>query len=277
MAGVNTAITGVGTVTGGVALGVGLAKKSVDAKVSQIESTLQAELDELDKLAAQQTHVDIIPDYEEIFGFAATAPDKNNINSQIEQDKAELEKLNKKSKTLGHIRTGTLAGTTVLDTTGAVISATNRIDEDLQLKIDSCVSVIKELSYTYKSAMLNNPQPAVNSDKIENIIRTCGEWEYINLSKINKRATGATISGAAGAAMALVGTVTSASANSDGVRNDNSEQGKNKEKNLNSASNVLSAGATISSGAATVFNATQISAIKKALDVATKCEEALAQ
>ena len=64
-------------------------------------------------------------------------------------------------------------------------------------------------------------------------------------------------------------------ANSDSVREDNSESGKKKEKNLNTASNILAGGTTVASGVATVFNATQIKAIKRAASVADECEGAL--
>ena len=44
-----------------------------------------------------------------------------------------------------------------------------------------------------------------------------------------------------------------------------------KEKDLNIAANVLSVGATAASISATVFNATQIAAIKKVAGVSEKC------
>ena len=47
---------------------------------------------------------------------------------------------------------------------------------------------------------------------------------------------------------------------------------KNKEKNLNTAANVLAGGTTAASLSATIFNATQISAIKRAATVADECE-----
>ena len=280
IAGINTALTGVGTVTSGVAFGTGLAKASVDAKAEEIEAKLQAEIDKLNQLATQQTHIDMIPSFEEMFNSDDTGITSANYQvqtSQIEKDKAELAELTKQSKTLGKVRTGTLAGTAVLDTAGAIITANNKIDIDLQAQINECVSAVQDLSLSYKTAQISGQIQSVNTNEIENIISACNEWEYIDLSKINKRATGAAVSGGVGATMAIVGTITSASANSDKIRNDNSNDGKQKEKNLNTASNVLSAGATVSSGVATVFNATQISAIKKAVNVADKCEEALRQ
>ena len=79
------------------------------------------------------------------------------------------------------------------------------------------------------------------------------------------------ISSTVGAATGLAGTVTSAMANTDKTRKDNTESGKQKEKNLNTAANVLAGATTAASATATVFNATQISAIKKVAAVAEKC------
>lgn len=124
---------------------------------------------------------------------------------------------------------------------------------------------------------VNGSADAAQLNKVETIIRECGAWEYVDLSKINKRATGAAISAGAGAAMAIAGTITSASANSNSVRNDNTESGKKKEKNLNAASNVLAGGTTAASAVAVVFNATQISAIKRAVQTAENCEGAFNQ
>jgi hypothetical protein len=83
------------------------------------------------------------------------------------------------------------------------------------------------------------------------------------------------ISSVVGATTGLAGTVTSAMANTDKTRNDNTDAGKQKEKNLNTASNVLAGASTVASATATVFNATQISAIKKVATVAQKCTEVL--
>ena len=103
------------------------------------------------------------------------------------------------------------------------------------------------------------------------IASACGEYDYVDVSKINDRATGAMWSSVVGATTGAVGTVTSAMANTDATRNDNTDSGKQKEKNLNTASNVLAGASTVASATATVFNATQISAIKKVATVAEKC------
>ena len=114
---------------------------------------------------------------------------------------------------------------------------------------------------------------ATNADlaRAENIIRACDAWTTVDVSSINNRSTGATVSAGIGAGLGLAGTITSASANSDGVRNGDDD----KEKKLNTAANVLAGGTTAASLSATIFNATQISAIKRAATVADECEGAL--
>lgn len=272
MAGINTAITGVGTVAGGVALGTGLAKVGVDVEAEQVEAELQAEIDKLNELAATQTRIDHIPDFEPTPDINVLA---NSINpsSTIEQKQAELDELTKKSKTLGNIRTGTLAGATVADTAGTIIAANNKVDEDLETRIDECKTAVESLQKVIMQARLDGQDVS----KAQQIVNACREYNYIDLSPINKRAKGAMVSAIVGATSGLAGTVTSAMANTDKTRNDNTDAGKQKEKNLNTASNVLAGTTTIASGVAAVFNATQISTIKKVATIADECEGALNQ
>ena len=201
-------------------------------------------------------------------------PQSSQTQSEIAAKQAELDKLNQKSKTLGNVRTGTLAGAAVADTAGTIIALNNRVDGDLQTQIDACITERQNLSRAHMQARVAGETDAQTMAYVENIVRACGAWETVDLGKINSKSTGAAISSGAGAAMAIAGMVTSISANSDGVRNNNTEDGKKKEKNLNTASNVLAGGTTVASGVATVFNATQISAVKRAVSAAEECEGA---
>lgn len=148
MAGINTAVTAVGTVAGGVALGTGIAKASVDAEAEEIEAELLKEIEKLNKLAAEQTDFDLIPDFdvpEDGSSQVSTATTSTDTpiaaqQSAADEKQAELDKLTKKSKTLGNIRTGTMAGAAVADTVGTVIAANNRVKGDLQSQINECVA-----------------------------------------------------------------------------------------------------------------------------------------
>lgn len=272
MAGINTAVTAVGTVAGGVALGTGLAKVGVDAEAEQVEAELQEEIRKLNELAASQDRIDVVPDFEPTTN-TSDATSTINSSSTIEQKQMELDELTKKSKTLGNVRTGTMAGATVADTAGAIIAANNKVDKDLETRIEECKAAVEELQKAIMPAKMDGEDVS----KAQQIVNACREYNYIDLSPINKRAKGAMVSAIVGATSGLAGTVTSAMANTDATRNDNTNAGKQKEKNLNTASNVLAGTTTIASGVATVFNATQISAIKKVAKVADECEGALNQ
>lgn len=274
MAGINTAVTGVGTVTGGAALGTGIAKADTDQQIENWETIL----DEMIKINGPQTEnfttIRILSEEEleeELNGLYEYTGDRKRARSYVSNIKTATEK----SKTLGKIRTGTMAASAVADTAGTIIALNNRIDQDLQDQIDDCIAAVDTLNNERFRARAENSATEDELDTADQIIDACSSWRNVDLSSVDKRAMGAAVSGGTGAALAIAGTITSAKANSDEVRNQNDEAGKAKEKNLNTTSNVLAGGATVASAAATVFNATQISAIKKAVSAADKCEEAL--
>lgn len=274
-AGISTALTGVGTVAGGAALGAGLMKSKVDASVESLEQELKKLVDEseqLNKSFEKMTSGDKLMQF-------CLEEDANALKSTIDANKqkqasvqSNIDTMTGKSKTLGNVRTGGLAGAAITDAAGSVLAFKNRVDMNVQDQIAECSAAIGGLEQSWQRARAEGTATEQELMAATKIIDACSEWNNVDLSKIDKRATGAAISGGAGAALALFGTITSASANSNAVRNsDNSS----KEKNLNTASNILAGGTGVASLTSTVFNATQISAIKKAAAVADKCEEAL--
>lgn len=263
MAGINTAVTAVGTVTGGVALGTGIAKASVDRELEALIEKVKKLIDEKSKIPVEKIDIENRSEFDnQLMEISGSISSTNEKISQLEQ----------KSKTLGNVRTGTLATTAVVDTAGTIIAVKNQVDDDLQSRIDNCVAQVKKLQTAKASAQVAETADSADISKATQIISACRDWEYVNLTDINKKARGAAISSGTGAALAVVGTITSASANSSAIRDG---ENKDKEKNLNTASNVLAGGATGASAVATIFNATQIGAIKKAVATADKCEEAL--
>jgi hypothetical protein len=268
MAGINTAVTGVGTAANAGATVVGIVKASKDKQAEELEELL-AKIDEINKESQMDPPSEAEADafLKEFSAELAKAAE----NSAAYQ--SELDKLNKQSKSLGNWRTGLMAGGTVTNVAGAVIAGTNKVDEDLATMIERCKSSIKDLRDSMMQARIEG-RDVGNAD---NIISKCGDYDTVDLSKIDNRATGAMVSSIVGATTGAAGTVTSIAANTDKTRNDNSDSGKQKEKNLNTASNVLAGASTAASVTATVFNATQISAIKKVSNVADGCERELAK
>ena len=266
MAGITTAVTGVGTVTSGVALGTGLAKANVDKEIEELESQI-AELKKsrsgvpVEKLEiANQNEFN-----QSLDDFVRT------YSAELQQKAAELSAAEKKSKTLGNVRTGTLATSTVANITSAVMSGTNKVKGDLKQQIDECLMSVKTLSNVRMQARIDGSANDTELARAENIIRACDAWSTVDITSINNRSKGATVSSGIGAGLGLAGTITSASTNSKDVRDGDSD----KEKNLNTAANVLAGGTTATSLSATIFNATQINAIKRAATVADECEGAL--
>ena len=266
MAGINTAVTGVGTVAGGVALGTGIAKAGVDKEIEDLERRI-AELERSRaNVPVEQITVENRAEFNRQLNEFV-----NSYTAELQQRESELSAAEQKSKTLGNWRTGTLAGATATNIAGAVIAGTNRVRGDLESQIDECLKTVKVLSNVRMQARIDGSATEAELLRAENIVRACENWATVDLSSINNKSTGATVSAGVGAGLGLAGTITSASANSQTVRDGDAE----KEKNLNTAANVLAGGTTAASAVATVFNATQIGAIKRAATVADECEGAL--
>lgn len=256
MAGINTAVTGVGTAVNTGATVVGLVKASKDRDLEKLLEELRTQDESISKTE--------LSDQEYNEGTTAWR-EFRKTNPKASED--EIAKLTKQSKILGNWRTGLLAGGAATNVAGAIIAGTNKADVDLQTQINNCKSAVKNLRDSIMQARMNGTDVA----EANSIVAACGEYDYVDISSINKRGKGAMVSSIVGATTGAAGTVTSVIANTDATRNDNTDVGKQKEKNLNTASNVLAGASTVASATATVFNATQISAIKKVATVAEKC------
>lgn len=269
MAGINTAVTGVGTGLGAGATVVGIVKANKDKQIARLEQ----ELEKLREIQSRRSFV--APNRAELLaGVDAYYNDTHDETKNIEQStQAEIDKLTTQSKKLGNWRTGLMAGNTATNVAGAIIAGNNKIDGDLETQIKNCSAAVKNL----RSVMMQARVSGIDVTEANEIINACGEYDYVDISKVNNKAKGAMISSIVGATTGLAGTVTSAMANTDATRNDNTDAGKQKEKNLNTTANVLAGTSTVASGVATVFNATEISAIKKVASVAQKCEGVLIQ
>ncbi|MDW2958573.1 MAG: hypothetical protein R8M37_02075 [Alphaproteobacteria bacterium] len=261
MAGINTAVTAVGTAAGVGATVVGFIKADKDERIEKLE------MERLQKISDSNINSGVTNGKTTDNLAALETYYQNHKNDSQTDIDTEIDRLTNQSKNLGNWRTGLLAGSTATNVASAIISGTNKVDDDLKSQIDNCVASVSALERAIMQARMDGIDVAEG----ESIAAACGEFEYVDVSQINNRAQGAFISSLMGTATGLAGTVTSAIANTDKTRNDNTESGKQKEKNLNTAANVLSIGTTLASGTATVFNATQISAIKKVATVAEKC------
>ncbi len=262
MAGINTAVTGVGTGLGIGATTVGIIKSKRDQEIEDITA-------ELDAMGATEIKTE-----SQLYDVLAELMDETETSAGHEMAdalRAEKKRKEEQSKKLGNWRTGLLAANTATNIADTIIAVQNRTNTNLQNQIDKCKSAISKLKQARAQAQLDG----IDITEATQIINACDGFNIVDISKINVCADGAKIAGIVGATTGLTGTITSAAANSNNVRQDDTESGKKREKNLNTASNILAGTATVASATATVFNATQIKAIKDIADVATKCTGAL--
>ena len=274
MAGINTAVTGVGTLASGGATVAGVVKANVDAQADEIQ-------DWLDRFKNQPTDTSGNPkidmaaiDKEELMNMVASsgviAVGGADL-SEIAAKKDELDQKTQQSKTLGNVRTGLLATGTVTNIAGAVIAGKNRTQGGLSEMINDCIDAVRALENAKMQMYVAGTVTADDVARADKIIDACGGYKTVDLSVVDNRAKGATISSGIGAATGLAGTITSGVANSTQTRGGDEV----REKNLNTASNVLGGATTAASLTATIFNATQINAVKNLVQIADQCEGAL--
>ena len=141
----------------------------------------------------------------------------------------------------------------------------------LEENINKCITAVQDLSKIKMTAVLEGSAETSEVNNAEKIIAACIDYDLIDLSPINNRAVGAAVASGLGAGAGLAGLVTSAMANTTKTR---SQDTLNEDK-LNTTANVMAGTSAVAGATATVFNATQIAAIKKVVAAADKCEEAL--
>lgn len=260
MAGINTGVQAVGTAVGAGALAAGIVKAQKDKEIEEI----------LQRLAKNLATAEPASD-EDLDGLVQDLEDNWDKYSKELAEASQVDKLTEESKTLGNVRTGLLATNTAAQVAGAVMSSQNKANGSLKEQINACIAATDDLKDSIMQARLEN----IDTTKAKQILDACGEYKYADLSKINNLATGATVTSSIGAVAGGIGTITSAVANTDSTRNDNSAEGKAKEQNLNTASNVLSGFSTATSAVSTVLNGVQIATIKKVVSVSDNCEKEL--
>lgn len=239
----NTAVSGVGTVAGGAATAVGIAKEKHDSV-------------RLDKLRQIQ---------ENNAGTETSEMDANAFLAAIANAKYQQTKLkpDEKSKKLGNWRTG-LLGLGTATNIASTVMAKNIVDNSrLETAINNCIASVDRLKNIKNQAHIDG----LDTSQADTIISECEKYKYVDITPITKRARGAMVSSFAGGITGGAGTVVSAMANSSDAVTD----GIKREENLNKSANVLAGVSGVASGVATVFNASQISIINKISDIAENC------
>lgn len=273
---VNTAVTAVGTVAAGGALYAGIQKVETDERIEELSKQLcedgGCDLDKVEAMSDDEFFETILPTFVELLD----ATENSNVVEKMSL-KAQQDEEIAKSKRLGNWRTGLLAGTVGTNIASAIIAGLNKDQSDLIQQISACNASVDKLREAYRSAVAAGVSPLENPvmQTFEKTMNRCGTLQISDVEKIETRMTVVMGTSIAGSVIGAVGTGTSIAANTDAVRNDNSESGKQKEETLNTISNVA-AGANVATGLVeTGFNISLISLTKDLMRTAQQCEDTL--
>ena len=255
-----TVSSGLGTVAAGAALATGIAKSKTDKKLEDIKL--------LELRTGGLTETENVEEFKK--QARAILGDLDADIAQIQKDTEELEK---KSKLLGNVRTGLMAGATVTSAVsmgtsiGATVNAAKLAD-----KMADCNKAVSALRLARATAEAEEVEETdATMAKAGEILASCTGYDESNISALRKLSKANAIVSGIGTVSAGAGTVTSAMANGKDVR----AAGGKKEKNLNLASNILAGVTAGTSGTSTVLSAIQISKAKKDSEMADVCESAL--
>ena len=272
---INTGITATGTVAAGGALYAGIKKSETDQEIAELAKQLCADggcdPDTVEAMSDQEFFDTILPTLVEMISRS-----ESNAAEKMAQ-KSELDAMVAKSKRLGNWRTGLLAGTVGTNIASAIISGLNKNQSDLIQQISACNAAVIRLREYYNRALQNGVNPVENPvmQTFQTTITNCGTLQISDVEKIEKRMTAVFGTSIAGATIGAVGTGTSIAANTDKIRNDNSDAGKQTEKTLNTISNVA-AGTNIATGiVGTGLNISLITLTRDLMRTAQNCEDTL--
>ena len=253
-----TIVSGLGAAAAGTALVTGMKKSKLDksiegANASEFtdEKDFQAHLDRLQRLTLE-----------------------GGTNEEIESADTQ------KSKKLGNLRSGLMAGATVASGASLATSVISTLSAGkLADKMEDCDRKVADVRYAkanaealLESSSDSNLENLVN--KAQNISSKCSGFDKQNINTLKNIMTASAVVSGIGTATGAAGTVTSIMANKDSVRNDDSEAGKKKEKKLNLASNILAGVTAGASASTTVISGIALTKAKKDSGVAGDCEGA---
>jgi hypothetical protein len=288
LAGVNTAVTGVGTVASGGALYAGIKKAEIDKEAENVQLLMMDSLLKGDMKTNEEFGLfmkviiatkklkdvkDDDPRMAEVAELAAMLEEYKTLKGGVLKDK---------SKKWGYWRTGLLAGGAVAGITGAIIAGKNKNDgADIKDMVQGCVDSVKKLRGVSMQAMLDGEADAGVMVKASEIIAACGKYTVKDFEGMPKWSEVAMWSSIAAGATGVAGTATSIVANTEKIRerdktdmNKRDQQAK-AEKGWNMASNVLAGASAVTGAVATGFNIAALANATRLIGTAEECESSL--
>ena len=270
-----TVSSGLGTLASGGALVTGIMKAKTDKTIDE----LQAEIDKIKLVEERAKGLSDKPE-ELLEQLRIIMPELDADVSALESQIADE---TKKSKTLGNVRTGLMAGSIATSAASVGTSIASSVNaKKLAEKMKDCNTSVDELKVA-KSQFTSDVSDVDDFDiekntvyiKASDILNACKGYDNDNIKQLQTMSTVSAVTSGIGTATSVAGTITSAFANSKKVREATGEDAAKKEKNLNLTSNIMAGITAGTSGTSTVLSAVSINKAKKDSDMAEKCEDAL--
>ena len=276
----NAVTTGVGTATATGALATGIAKANTDKKVDEMSAQIAeiicekggCDADTIETMSDQEFADIILPLLIEAISAENYDSIKSAMSMKIEQDRAIA-----KSKRFGNWRTGLLAGNTATSIASAVMAGLNRDQSELIMHVTACNQAVQKLKDANQAAIAAGINPIDNPymQGFRETMDKCGTLNLADVEKIEKQIKVVMGTGITGGVVGAVGVGTSVAANTNKIRNDNTDAGKKKEKTLNTVANIASGTNVVIGAVGTGFNISLINLTKKMMRAAQQCEETL--
>jgi len=286
LAGVNTAVTGVGTVASGGALYAGIKKAEIDKEAENVQLLMMDALLKGDMKTNEEfgLFMQVIIKTKKLKDAEENDPRVEELAKMLEEyKKLKGEALKEKSKKWGDWRTGLLAGGAAASITGAIIAGKNKNDgADIKDMVQGCVDSVKKLRGASMQAMLDGEADAGVMVRASEIIAACGKYTVKDFEGMPKWSEVAMWSSIAAGATGVAGTATSIVANTEAVRKRDGAPGTEKwtqqanaEKGWNMASNVLAGASAVTGAVATGFNIAALANATRLIGTAEECEASL--
>ncbi|MGN0929790.1 MAG: hypothetical protein ACI4N3_04075 [Alphaproteobacteria bacterium] len=274
LAGVSTGASSLGTLTSGGALATGIVKSVKDKKIEESKQS-NDDIERLLNMSDSEFEQAILNgEVSRVLSGISDDITREDVEEKQTELQKEIAKDESTSQTLGNVRTGLMAGSIATSATSTITSGINikKLD-DLIDKMKSCNASVNSLKTNLNNVMAEEADTDLTI--YQNIANSCNDLDSNNIKDIKGVMTASTIVGGIGTATSVAGTITSALANTEKVRKDDSEEGVKKEKGLNLASNIMAGVTTGTSAGGIVLGAVTLKKLQDNVDRAERCEKVL--
>ena len=276
----DTGLSAAATVGAGVALGAGVKNNQLlkeKEKAMNKESEDEQDIEYFNppvEINCDETNewddVELVYENTETGGQEIKCLLKSRDNKLMREMTADQDPLSKKIDRTNTVKAAGLVVSTATNVANVVLALSNKSTNNpvgIQSSVDNfrddCIARIKKVSDLRLRDKVEGGSDSKTLSRAERVISACRGFQDIDWKKIDNPAIWSAVASGVGAATGIGGVVT--------IMKSHDAVDIEQEKRLNKTGNVFAGASAAAGAAATILNASQISAIKKANAVAEKC------